>query len=270
MRFRTVLSGVVVAACLAVATACEPLPPAPVFTINDTGALPDAVPGDGTCEATPGGGDCTLLAAVEEGNALGQAEIVLIQDQPLVHDLTVSGAVTIMSDSEDRHRLEWSGVGPRSVVVAAGGSLTLRSIGLGASVQVHGRLSGVDSSVFAFSGPAIDVRPGGVAAVATSTLTAVDTRAVRNEGAALVAESKIGVVHLVLRLGGLVELHHGGVDTRPGASTYLRNTWLASNRGSACTGDAPISLGGNRAPDTTCDLHGTGDVEDAPQDVNGP
>src|SRR5215467_4604131 len=39
------------------------------FVVTTTTDAPDAVPGDGTCEATAGLGDCTLRAAVMEANA---------------------------------------------------------------------------------------------------------------------------------------------------------------------------------------------------------
>jgi hypothetical protein len=39
--------------------------------VNTTNDSSDAVPGDGTCEVTPGDNDCGLRAALEESNALG-------------------------------------------------------------------------------------------------------------------------------------------------------------------------------------------------------
>lgn len=70
----TVLVGVLAIGAL---VACEPPSPPVTFTVDTTSPAPDHTPGDGTCEATPGAGDCTLPAAVAEANAVPRAAIVV-------------------------------------------------------------------------------------------------------------------------------------------------------------------------------------------------
>jgi hypothetical protein len=48
------------------------------FTINTYSDLPDAVPGDGVCEATAGMGDCALRAAIMEANANADPAITVV------------------------------------------------------------------------------------------------------------------------------------------------------------------------------------------------
>lgn len=270
MRFKDVLYAALLMACLAATTACEPPPPAPVFTVNDPGVLPDAAPGDGTCEANPGIGDCTLLAAVGEGNAHGRAVVEVTGGQDLQHDLEVTGSLTIRSSDEGRHRLMAAAHLP-VVVVASGGSLTLERIELYASLQVHGSANVLDSEVWSLFAPALDVRAGGIAGVNDSVLrTEGGGRAVSNGDTVLIVDTMVGGVYRHVTPSGLHEFQLGGVDTAPGASTFLLDTWLASNAGSACGGDDPISFGGNRAPDTTCNLDGPGDVENEPPFIINP
>jgi hypothetical protein len=80
-------------------TACEPPPPPVSFMVNSDADAADTNPGDGVCETAPATGHCTLTAAIEEGNALGRADIV-IPDSNLdvaypLGDSTVTGRLTI-------------------------------------------------------------------------------------------------------------------------------------------------------------------------------
>ena len=74
---RTITTLAVAALALGWTTACEPPPPPASFTVNVAPGVTggDANPGDGVCETAPGNGQCTLDAAVQEGNALGRADI---------------------------------------------------------------------------------------------------------------------------------------------------------------------------------------------------
>jgi hypothetical protein len=47
------------------------------FTVNNTADLPDAVPGNGICEAIAGAGNCTLRAATMESNANSNPDITI-------------------------------------------------------------------------------------------------------------------------------------------------------------------------------------------------
>jgi CSLREA domain-containing protein len=72
----------------------------PIFVVNSTDEIHDAIPGDGKCETFPGNGVCTLRAAVEEANATPDALITIpaetinlaFGDLPVSRSMTISGA----------------------------------------------------------------------------------------------------------------------------------------------------------------------------------
>lgn len=76
---RAVALVVVVAAALS-ATAFHPTAAAAAapITVNSERDARDAAPGDGVCETQPGGGDCTLRAAVMEANVLAGPDTILL------------------------------------------------------------------------------------------------------------------------------------------------------------------------------------------------
>ena len=83
-------------ACLLVLTAAPGW--AAVFEVDSSLDLPDANPGDGTCEALVGLGTCTLRAAIEEANATpnpaGARDRIEFDIDPFgVHTIQVSGTV---------------------------------------------------------------------------------------------------------------------------------------------------------------------------------
>lgn len=49
---------------------------ADIFQVTITRDVTDALPGDGNCQTLPGGGDCSLRAAIQEANALGGAHTI--------------------------------------------------------------------------------------------------------------------------------------------------------------------------------------------------
>ncbi len=78
-------------------------PTAGVFTVNNTGDAPDAVPGNGVCETAPGNNICTLRAAIQEANALAGPSTILFNIagsgvqtiSPLTALPTITDTVTI-------------------------------------------------------------------------------------------------------------------------------------------------------------------------------
>ena len=71
-RWATLLAGLVAIGGLA---ACEPAPEPTTFVATSGGGT-DANPGDGVCEMTVGVGNCSLQAAVAEGNATDGAVVI--------------------------------------------------------------------------------------------------------------------------------------------------------------------------------------------------
>ncbi len=241
--------------------ACETPPPPPALQVTSTAGGTDADPGDGVCEATPGAGDCTLPAAVAEGNALGRASITVPSGTYDTPDLLITGRLAITGDVGSVALVN------QEIRVAAGATLDLggvRSSSItGAHLVVEGTLRARDLSLVVIESiwPAIDVEPGGTAVVVGSVLAQVfmpRTPAVRNEGTLVLLHSALhavdyGPAPAVLANGGTVH---------SAASAITR-----------CSGTPPGSLGHNVSFDDSCAWTGDGDVDSAaPQfDIrNGP
>lgn len=100
-RWATLLAGVVAIGGLA---ACEPAPEPTTFVATSDGGA-DANPGDGVCEMTVGAGNCSLQAAVAEGNATDGPvviELALSADGPVgVGNLVISNPNSTTIDAGD-------------------------------------------------------------------------------------------------------------------------------------------------------------------------
>ena len=85
------------AAALAILALCLTAAPAAAqgvsrtFTVNTTGDGTDASPGDGLCSITPVAGLCTLRAAVQESNASGPIDTIVLP--PGTYNLTLTGGL---------------------------------------------------------------------------------------------------------------------------------------------------------------------------------
>lgn len=235
--------------------ACQPAPaPRPVLTVNTTLGGPDANPGDGTCEMTAGTGDCSLQAAVQEGNALGTADLVVPAGRYPNNVLTITGDLKLNAGAPVDVELP-----DGQVQVAAGGTLTTDGLAFGPGLsdlyeltfQVDGTLVASRLLPMALSRAAIHVGPGGTATVTNSGLTAAtfwDSSgvAVVNEGTLSLQNS---TVHQIL--GGTA------VTTSGAGATSMAGTLVVTD-GDGCAGTAPTSGGFNYAP-ATCGLAGAGD-----------
>lgn len=98
---------------------------AATFTVNSPADVPDANPGDGVCETAPGNKVCTLRAAVQESNAFGGDNTIMLQanvtytltragddDTALNGDLDITGSVNIV------------GAGPNSTIIDGNSAVT--------------------------------------------------------------------------------------------------------------------------------------------------
>src|SRR5262245_15914814 len=65
------------------------------FSVNDTGEAPDAHPGDGVCDT--GTGKCTLVAAMQEANALAGADIIKLPPGTYIYTATLPTVTTVMT-----------------------------------------------------------------------------------------------------------------------------------------------------------------------------
>lgn len=268
-------------ALLALGTAAcdvEPPPPPPVFVVDDPADWPDLNPGDGVCENIPERADCTLRAAIEEGNALGGAEIHIQRlqwtDDPITLEapVEVTGDIRIVATGPGLRIASGPGMVDTPIHVVSGGSLVVEGLDLFlVPLRVDGRagllrtrsITFGDAAGDGFTGGAVEVAPGGVALVQGSWLASIHGDPVRNAGTFMVDHATVGAYWD----GALPEgWQLGGIRTAPGGTTLLRATWLASG---TCTGTAPVSLGYNAAVGTTCGLTGPTDGQDAPELHNG-
>ncbi len=238
---------VIALAASAVLVACEPSLPPVALTVNTIAAGPDAVPGDGVCEVTVGAGDCTLQAAIDEGNALGGAAISLpAGSYPDSPSLSVTGALSIHRVGTGNARVsQW-------FTVEEGATLELDGISSyevpGARFLVKGTLVGRHLSLTGLeSSGQVVVASTGTAVLENSLLVHVfGSRAtIQNQGT------------VVLRNTALRSWISFGVTT-PALANSGR-VIAASSILQTCTGIDPESRGFNSDDDGSCGLGAAGD-----------
>jgi hypothetical protein len=236
---------VMAAALVAGATACQLPPPPGQLTVTTTGTGLDLHPGDGVCEVILGAGDCTLEAAVAEGNAQPHAEITVPPGTYPPVGLAVTGDL----------RINWGA--PAAVVfggritVSAGASLALDGVRISGTevaastpdaVTVHGSLQLRRSFVEwlvadTFAGTGLVIAPGG-GVVLDRTIVYGGQYAVRNEGALVATQSSL------LTVSGPRLVTSGAGASHLVASLLSRvvNTAVLMP---SCSGTAPVSHGSN-------------------------
>jgi len=232
------------------AAACDPIPPAPAIVVTTTASGGDADPGDGVCEMTPGQGDCSLPAAVDEGNALGRAAITAPAGFYKDMTLVIAGEL----------ELNWghpAGVLLHGLRVSIEPEATLRAAGLGfdpaydelgdgISVTFsvaghleldHSNVRGIGLDADGFHETAVHVLPGG-SAVVTDSIVFGGEHAIHNEGNLVVARSTL----LNLWSG---RLNTTGAGASILASTLVQRAVNTSLPTVGCAGTVPTSLGYN-------------------------
>jgi CSLREA domain-containing protein len=259
--------GVALACGLAVlGTACEP--PVLDLTVTTTADAPAANPGDGICEATPGAGDCTLRAAIDEGNAveegnvlvrlpegvytldlLGEDDTNATGDLDVIGDITVRGAGVIDASGIDR-AFDVTGSLNLTTVTVQGGDVD----GDGGAVRVRDggtlntTMATISGNAATGNGGAIAVQSGAVARIQFSTISA------NTAGA----------------MGGGIHVAPGG-DALVSSSTISANTadpTAASTAASASSGTDEPTLEATAESSGPATGDGGGDLL-APQDADG-
>ncbi len=235
-------------------TGCEP-PAPPVIEVTTTAAGPDATPGDGVCEMTTGAGDCSIEAAVQEGNALGRADIQVPAGDHHVPAITITGGISITGtgDFYGRSPTTLNG-GP--IDVAPGGTLRVASVALTTQLSIEGLFAA--RSVYMFwtttvgpqPGPRVQVHADGVAYLENTIVphTFGLQGAVHNSGVVVLNYSTLSA-HILS--GDLPEpaLHNDGIVHS--SASYL----------DGCSGTPPVSEGYNAASDDSCALDAPSDIE---------
>jgi hypothetical protein len=280
-----------------VGAACDP-PPAPVVLVaNSTEFSSDTDPGDGVCASTtlypPGG--CTLLAAIQEGNALsaasggGQVVIELPGNPNYGYNLASTPVVEVTGNLKlvdtSPYFLEIEVI---TFHVAAGATLEVDvdlidryncqggfcpPVGE-TRVDVDGTFILRNTRINEGGWHIVRVNPGGVAylegAWITGTLISGPTggdgsQAFWNAGTLVLHETDIvvsGVLGSVTTVAEGRTVLSGTSIVSPARSSFgvAHPAWPVGG-GDACGGTRlPESLGGNYAFDATCQLTGPGDV----------
>lgn len=216
-RKQTIGRAALLAAALGlVGVACEP--PDLSLTVNRFTDSRDLVPGDGICEATAGQGDCSLRAAIDEGNAtVGTVGISVpagtytltragVDDTNNGGDLDITGQISITGvgaiiDGSDIDR-----------VFDVNGPATF----LGMTVR-NGRTTG--------DGGAVRVRGGSL----TMTFVTVQASEAGGRGGGLAVTAGTAIASSATISGNLAGRSGGGVHTAAGATTSLIQTTISGN-----------------------------------------
>ncbi len=282
------------------AAACEPPPPDVVLVANSVNSFVDADPGDGVCDtgrwSSPA--ECTMLAAIQEGNALSAANgmrRVTIEapghpqlDYPVVGQaiVPVTGNIRIVETGQ------WFiQVVVETFHVAAGATLDIDvdlvdNYGCDGSwcpprgetkFDVDGTLIVRDSTIHMGGFHMIRVNPGGTAVLDRVSIwgnlywgpgmVGDGSQAIYNAGTVVLHRTGVsvgGVLGAVTTVGdGRTVMKDSSISAPARQAIPGRvegDQWgpLPAGWGDACGGTIPESLGGNRAFDETCQPHRSG------------
>jgi CSLREA domain-containing protein len=250
-----------VVAVVALALGAAPAAAA-TFTVDSTTDVVDATPGDGTCATASA--VCTLRAAVQEANALGDLDEVTLpagiyrlaidgrdEDAAATGDLDVTGPLTLVGAGARTVKISANATGDelssqpvdRVFDVLPGGSLGLSKVTVdgggaspGGNIRAVGPVSLVDATVTrAFS--------GGIWSSASLDLNRVTITAnhAKNGGGVAVSGSLTALNTTIF--GNRATSDGGGIDVLPGGSADLTNVTLAMNTAGGAGGQ--IANGGS-------------------------
>jgi hypothetical protein len=254
-RIRSVGVAALMLAGLVGATACDPWVPPAQLAVTTGVDGPDLDPGDGVCEVTLGVGDCSLRAAIDEGNALGAADIALpAGSHPVPFGASITGSLSITEVGtgtatidgwftiEEGAQLAVDGIGSYGIPGA-------RFLVKGTFIGQHLTLAGLESS------GQVVVAPTGLAVLDNTILVHVfgSTASLQNQGT------------VIMRNTALRSWINVGVNT-PAVSNSGR-VIAASSVLQSCTGTLPESRGSNTDDDGSCGLTAPGDLPNRPLDV---
>src|SRR3569623_2144706 len=178
-RFRSFIRGCLFVFGLAAAS----LGHAKTFTVNSTADTVDAQRGDGVCETAVGNGVCTLRAAIQESNANGSTDTIILTDQigeyvlsaagagedlSATGDLDINESLTIQGANQATTIINGNGFNDRVLHILGGATVTLSNLtikGGRATSTVGGGIYIENGNVTIASCTISDntaVRPGGI------------------------------------------------------------------------------------------------------------
>jgi CSLREA domain-containing protein len=247
-----------VVACLLV----SPLHAA-TFTVTATNDRRDAAPGDGVCDT--GRGTCTLRAAVEEANALGGDNAIVLpagrfaltltglDADAHAGDLDVLGTLTITGAGAGATVIDASKAKDRAFQVLQGGSLDLSGVTIrggrvkgrdvgGGGISVEGTLALHDAVITGCRSDddagAIDVQEG---TVALTDVKLVRNRAGDDGGAMDVDGGRVTMLRVVIARNRAAD--EGGGFENSGGDVTLHQVKIAGNRATTDAGGISIEDG---------------------------
>lgn len=238
-----------------------PFAKAATFLVNSTADGSDFAPGDGTCEITLGGNDCTLRAAIEEANALAGSDAIQLP----------AGTYTLGSVLSVTTQVSIAPVNTTDVVtisgaaifqLTTGANLTLTRLTLsGASAapaidMIDGTLAVSASTIRGNSAGAIAIADG-VADIQTTTISG--NSGGNAAGVEAGGTSVVSLTHVTVA-GNASGLSTGGVATIGGASLTLSGSILADNTGASADCEGAITTSGANiieTPGAGCVITGT-------------
>jgi hypothetical protein len=222
---------------------------ATTFTVATTSDAPHATPLDGNCTSTLAGGACTLRAAIQAANFLGDGPHTINLSTAGTYTLTVAGANEDAAASGD---LDVNGttvaiVNASNAPIVIDGNLTDRvfSIGRGAPAQFaivgmtiqNGSVPG--ASIPPNSGGGLDVAAGSAATVNNMVFTgnraAFAGGAIRNEGTVNLTNSVVS--------GNTAVIADGGFANNEQATARLTNVAITANAANINGGFANRGIG---------------------------
>jgi CSLREA domain-containing protein len=276
-RVSAVVTVLLMAVTGAFLTACDPVASIVVTTTEDGS---DAAPGDGICEVTPGQGDCTLRAALHEAGKSSRATTIeapagtyalAVVDADGSTDLDVVGKVTLNWDSSAKVEVLGGGdLGQVAIDVHPGAGFTASGLTLldgriqvgGSAVLDRALLASSADALLAATGSRMTVLPGGSVTIGNSQVDAAGGTAIENAGTASFFYTTVTTYNT-----------DSSIDTTGAGATTLqavrfrpmgvfRGVW-AKPSATLCVGTLPQSNGGNWAPNDTCQLTGSADIQTA-------
>ncbi len=236
--------------------------PMVTLVVNSFLDLSDANAGDGVCEATVGGGNCTLRAATEESNALPGAETITFDPgifsleggNPTItatSELSIAFDVTI--DGPGANNLTVAGGGPgggRIFSIASGASVTIKDLTLNNGGGNGATASGNGGAIYAAGNLTLDAVhvtnsnattcgggvqfDGGTHVIQFSTISGNGTVGVGGG----VCNSNAGALHIHNSTisGNMATSSGGGMSNSLGATLRLSNSTVTLNNSDASGG----------------------------------
>lgn len=208
---------------------------ATTFTVATTADAPHATPLDGNCTSTLSGGTCTLRAAIQAANFIGDGPNTINLGTPGTYTLTVAGPNEDDSASGD---LDVNGTAlvildTSNAPVAIDGNLTDRVLSVGRRTPAQLTMAGIriqngsvpGASIPPNSGGGIDVAAGSTATlnnmIFTGNRSAFAGGAIRNEGTVVLANSVV--------TGNTAVIADGGFGNNEQATVTLTNDVISAN-----------------------------------------